>query len=79
MKILVLNGSPRPNGSTADMVGAFERGAAEVGHTVNVVRVANKNIRGCLGCENTATEKAAATASRKMTCRSCILSFCPLT
>lgn len=31
MKILVLNGSPRPNGATADMVKAFARGAEDMG------------------------------------------------
>lgn len=51
MKILVLNGSPRPNGATADMVKAFARGAEEAGHTVNVVCAAQKNVKGCMACE----------------------------
>ena len=51
MKILVLNGSPRLNGSTADMVSAFQLGAQEAGHIVTVVNVAHKNIKGCLACE----------------------------
>lgn len=51
MKILVLNGSPRPNGATADMVNAFAQGATEAGRAVNVVPVARKNIKGCLACE----------------------------
>lgn len=51
MKILVLNGSPRPNGATADMVVAFAKGASEAGHTVSVVPVARRNVKGCLGCE----------------------------
>lgn len=29
MKIIVLNGSPRPNGNTAAMVAAFKEGALE--------------------------------------------------
>ena len=51
MKILVLNGSPRPNGNTAAMVSAFAAGAAASGHKVDVVNVCQKNIHGCLGCE----------------------------
>lgn len=51
MKILVLNGSPRPNGNTASMVSAFAAGAVEAGNTVDVISVCRKNIHGCLGCE----------------------------
>lgn len=51
MNILVLNGSPRPNGNTAAMVSAFTAGAMAVGHQVDVVNVCRKNIHGCLGCE----------------------------
>ena len=45
MKILVLNGSPRPKGNTAAMVGAFAEGARESGHEVTVVPVRQKNWR----------------------------------
>lgn len=51
MKILVLNGSPRPNGNTAAMVEAFAAGARESGHLVDVVNVCQKEIAGCLACE----------------------------
>lgn len=51
MKILVLNGSPRPLGNTAAMVEAFARGASENGHEVTVVHVCQKKIAGCLACE----------------------------
>lgn len=51
MKILILNGSPRPHGRTAAMVEAFARGARESGHQVHVVPVCQKNIAGCLACE----------------------------
>ena len=51
MNILVLNGSPRPNGNTAAMVGAFAEGARESGHEVTVVPVCQKKIGGCLACE----------------------------
>ncbi len=51
MKILVLNGSPRPNGNTARMVAAFAEGARESGHEVHIIDVCKKKIGGCLACE----------------------------
>lgn len=51
MKILVLNGSPRPNGNTAAMVDAFVNGASENGHKITVVPVCRKKIAGCIACE----------------------------
>lgn len=51
MNILVLNGSPRPNGNTAAMIAAFREGASEKGHQVSVIDVCRKKISGCLGCE----------------------------
>ncbi|MCI8631139.1 MAG: flavodoxin family protein [Firmicutes bacterium] len=51
MKIVVLNGSPRPNGNTAKMTKAFFEGASEAGHEITVVPVARMKIAGCLGCE----------------------------
>ena len=51
MKILVLNGSPRPKGNTAGLVAGFVRGAEESGHTVTVAQVCRMHISGCLACE----------------------------
>ncbi len=51
MNILVLNGSPRPQGETAKMIAAFREAAEENGHTVEEFRVCRMNIRGCLACE----------------------------
>lgn len=51
MKILVLNGSPRPNGNTKKMVDAFASGAKSAGHSVTIFDVCKMNIRGCLACE----------------------------
>ena len=51
MNILVLNGSPRPNGNTRKMVDAFTEGAISASHQVNVVNVCQKNIKGCIACE----------------------------
>ncbi|WP_269456904.1 flavodoxin family protein [Gordonibacter urolithinfaciens] len=46
MDILVLNGSPRPNGNTAALVCAFAGGAREAGHAVEVIDVAALDIAG---------------------------------
>ena len=51
MSILVLNGSPRPKGSTKQMVDAFREGAESAGHKVDVIDVCRKKIAGCLACE----------------------------
>lgn len=51
MKILILNGSPRPDGNTVDMIKAYAEGAKEAGHSIQIVDVCRKNIRGCLACE----------------------------
>lgn len=51
MKILVLNGSPRKNGNTAQMVEAFREEAEANGHEVTVFDVTRMNIKGCLACE----------------------------
>lgn len=51
MDILILNGSPRPQGHTAQMAAAFTAGAEEAGHRVHTVNVCRKQIHGCLACE----------------------------
>ena len=51
MNILVLNGSPHPQGETANMVSAFKKAAEKAGHEVRVIEVCRMNIRGCLACE----------------------------
>lgn len=51
MKILILNGSPRPKGNTAAMIEAYKTGAESVGHVVRVFDVCRMNIKGCLACE----------------------------
>ncbi len=51
MNILVLNGSPRPQGETAKMIAAFREAAEKAGHAVKVMDVCRMNIRGCLACE----------------------------
>ena len=43
MRILVLNGSPRPNGNTKGMIEAFREGAVSAGHQVDVRRVPDED------------------------------------
>ena len=51
MKILVFNGSPRPNGNTAKMIAVFKEGAENAGSAVTVIEVCKKQIHGCIACE----------------------------
>ena len=51
MKILVLNGSPRPQGNTKALIDAFVEGAMENGNDITVFDVCKKQIAGCRGCE----------------------------
>lgn len=49
--ILVLTGSPRPNGNSEAMADAFIKGAREAGHEALKFRTADKTIAGCRACE----------------------------
>lgn len=51
MNILVLNGSPRPDGNTSALVKGFEEGALSKGHQVNVINVGKLRLNGCVACE----------------------------
>ena len=50
-KILILNGSPRKNGTTASLIDAFTEGAESVGNEVNNLYLNSMDIKGCLACE----------------------------
>ena len=50
MKVLLLNGSPRPNGSTAAALREMERIFAQEGVETELVHVGGQAIRGCIGC-----------------------------
>ena len=50
MKILVLQGSPNTNGSTAMLSREFAAGAREAGHDVDIVDLAALDIAPCTGC-----------------------------
>ena len=49
-KIVVLNGGPRLNGNTAELIKAFTAGAEANGHTVIRFDLERMNIHGCKGC-----------------------------
>ena len=48
--IIILNGSPRPEGNTSGLVKAFTEGAEEAGHKVTTFLLDSMNINGCKGC-----------------------------
>lgn len=49
-KIIILNGSPRPNGNTVQLIKAFTAGAEHAGHTVTCFDLQKMDIHPCLGC-----------------------------
>ncbi len=51
MNILVLNGSPHPDGNTSAMAQAFAEGAKEAGNGVTVLKIGTKKIAACQACE----------------------------
>ena len=50
MKVLIINGSPRPEGNTAIALREMEKIFAEEGVSVETVTVGNKAVRGCIAC-----------------------------
>ena len=50
-KILILNGSPRRNGSTASLMNAFIEGAKENNNEIKEDYITSMNIRPCIGCD----------------------------
>ena len=50
MKVLMINGSPRPNGNTAMALQEMEQIFIKEGIEVETVQVGAKSIRGCIAC-----------------------------
>lgn len=48
--IVILNGSPRKNGNTAELIRNFTMGAEEAGNKVVTFYLDGMNINGCKGC-----------------------------
>lgn len=49
-KVLILSGSPRKEGNSDLLCDAFARGAEEMGHQVQKIRVATKKVHPCSAC-----------------------------
>lgn len=63
MKILVLNGSPRPQGHTSTMINAFCEGVSAE-HELKVFSLSSMNIHGCVACEYCHTKGEGTCAQR---------------
>ena len=50
MKVLLINGSPKPNGNTALALKEMAEIFAQEGIEAELVQVGNKDIRGCIAC-----------------------------
>ena len=50
MKVLMINGSPHPNGNTAMALTEMEKIFAQEGIETESIQVGNQNIRGCIAC-----------------------------
>ena len=50
MKVLLLNGSPKPNGNTALALREMAEIFAQEGIEAEIVHVGNQDIRGCIAC-----------------------------
>ena len=59
MKVLILNGSPRPKGNTAIALAEFADQLKKLGIDSETVRIGNKPVRGCIAC-NKCREKSGA-------------------
>lgn len=49
-KVLILSGSPRKNGNSDLLCNEFMKGALEAGHSVEKIRVQEKNVGYCMAC-----------------------------
>lgn len=50
MKVIAINGSPRPNFTTAKLLKAALEGAEEVGAETDYIDLYKKNYKGCISC-----------------------------
>ena len=52
MKVLMLNGSPRPNSNTALALAEMEKIFAQEGIETEIVQVGSQAVRGCIACSS---------------------------
>ncbi len=50
MKVLILNGSPKPEGNTACAINEMVKVFGSEGVETEVIQIGNKTIRGCVAC-----------------------------
>ena len=50
MKVLIINGSPRPNGNTSIALKEMEKVFAAEGVETEILQIGNKDIRSCVAC-----------------------------
>lgn len=50
MKAIFINGSPRRNKNTAQMLESAMRGAQEAGAEVEMIHLYSLNFKGCMSC-----------------------------
>ena len=50
MKVLLLNGSPKPDGCTKRALKEVEKVLIEEGIETEIIDIGNKNVRGCIAC-----------------------------
>lgn len=54
MKVLMINGSPRPQGNTYVALHEMEKVFVEEGIEAEILHIGNQDIRGCIGCRQCA-------------------------
>ncbi|MDL2281066.1 flavodoxin family protein [Selenomonadales bacterium OttesenSCG-928-I06] len=57
--ILVISGSPRVGGNSDALAEAFIEGVKKAGHNVELFQAGQKNIKGCMGCEQCYSKETA--------------------
>lgn len=50
-RVLIIEGSPRKKGNSQLLSEAFQKGAQEAGHIVDLVRIQEKKISFCMACD----------------------------
>ena len=50
MNVLIVNGSPRPNGNTTIALREMEAVFAQNGVQTETIQIGNRDIRGCVAC-----------------------------